>query len=88
MALLTRQQAAQSWVEADPTIQFGELLHALEHYKDVSTEYGLNLSVQHGWRFGDPHKKQQHQIGMITTSSFLMALSYRQDPSGITSFDG
>ena len=57
MALLTRQQAAQSWVEADPTIQFGELLHALEHYKDVSTEYGLNLSVQHGWRFGDPHKK-------------------------------
>ena len=57
MALLIRQQAAQSWVEADPMVQFGELLHALEHYKDVSTEYGLNLSVQHGWRFGDPHKK-------------------------------
>ena len=57
MALLTRQQAAQSWVEADPTVQFGELLRALEHYKDISTEYGLNLTVQHGWRFGDPHKK-------------------------------
>ena len=88
MALLTRQQAAQSWVEADPTVQFGELLHALEHYKDISTEYGLNLTVQHGWRFGDPHKKTQHQIGMITTSSSLMALSYRQGPSGITSIDG
>ena len=57
MALLTRQQAAQSWIEADPTVQIGELLHALEHYKDVSTEYGLNLSVQQGWRFGDTHKK-------------------------------
>ena len=56
MALLTRQQAAQSWVEADPTVQFGAS-PCLEHYKDVSTEYGLNLSVQHGWRFGDPHRK-------------------------------
>ena len=25
--------------------------------QDISTEYGLNLTVQHGWRFGDPHKK-------------------------------
>ena len=57
MALLTRQQAAQSWVEPDPAVQFGELLNALEHYKDVSTEYGLNLSVHHNWRFGDPHRK-------------------------------
>ena len=90
MALLTRQQAAQSWVEADPTVQFGELLHALEHYKDVSTEYGLNLSVQHGWRFDlvTLTRKQQHQIGMITTSSSPMALSYRQGPSGTTFIDG
>ena len=88
MALLTRQQAAQSWIEADPTVQIGELLHALEHYKDVSTEYGLNLSVQHGWRFGDPHKKTAAPDRMITTSSFPMALRYRQGPNGTTSIVG
>ena len=43
MSLLTRQQAVQSWAEPDPAVQFGELLDALEHYKDISTEYGLNL---------------------------------------------
>ena len=57
MSLLTRQQAVQSWTEPDPAVQFGELLDALEHYKDISTEYGLNVSVHHNWRFGDPHKK-------------------------------
>ena len=57
MSLLTRQQAVKSWTEPDPAVQFGELLDALEHYKDISTEYGLNLSVHHNWRFGDPHKK-------------------------------
>jgi hypothetical protein len=47
----------KSWTEPDPAVQFGELLDALEHYKDISTEYGLNLSVHHNWRFGDPQKK-------------------------------
>ena len=53
---LDGQQAAQSWVEVDPTVQFGKL-HALKHHKDISTEYGLNLTVQHDWCFGDSHKK-------------------------------
>jgi hypothetical protein len=57
MALLTRQQAVQSWSEPDSRVQFNELLDALERYKDISTEYGLNHSVHQNWRFGDPHKK-------------------------------
>jgi hypothetical protein len=57
MALLTRQQAVQSWTEPDPALQFNELLDALERYKDIGTEYGLNHSVHQNWRFGDPHKK-------------------------------
>jgi len=56
MALLTRQQAAQNWYEPDPRVHFG-LLGALELYKDVATEYGLNNTANQGWRFGDPHKK-------------------------------
>jgi hypothetical protein len=57
MALLTRQQAAQSWNEPDPGVHFGNLLEALDIYKEIATEYGLNQSVHHNWRFGDPHKK-------------------------------
>jgi len=57
MELLTRQQAEQIWFKPDPTAQFDDLLEALGLYKDISTEYGLNQSVQHQWRFGDPHKK-------------------------------
>ena len=57
MALLTRQQATQSWNEPDPGVHFGELLEALEICKEIATEYGLNQSVHHDWRFGDPHKK-------------------------------
>ena len=34
-----------SWVEADPMVQFDELLHVLEHCTDVSTEYEVNLSA-------------------------------------------
>ena len=57
MDLLTRQQAEHLWFEADPLAQFDDLLEALGLYKDISTEYGLNQSVHHQWRFGDPHKK-------------------------------
>ena len=57
MALLSRQQAAQNWHEADPAIHFRDLLDALELYKDIATEYGLNDTVHEGWKFGDPHKK-------------------------------
>ena len=57
MELLTRQQAEQTWFEPDPNAQFDDLLEALGLYKDISTEYGLNQTVHHQWRFGDPHKK-------------------------------
>ena len=57
MELLTRQQAEQTWFEPDPRAQFDDLLEALGLYKDISTEYGLNQTVHHQWRFGDPHKK-------------------------------
>ena len=57
MELLTRQQADQTWFEPDPRAQFDDLLEALGLYKDISTEYGLNQTVHHQWRFGDPHKK-------------------------------
>ena len=57
MALLSRQQVAQNWHEADPAIHFTDLLDALELYKDIATEYGLNDTVDEGWKFGDPHKK-------------------------------
>ena len=54
MVLLTRQQAEQSWSEPDPNAQFDDLLEALGLYKDISTEYGLNQTVHHQWRFGIP----------------------------------
>ena len=57
MELLTRQQAEHLWFEADPLAQFDDLLEARGLYKDISTEYGLNQSVHHQWRFGDTHKK-------------------------------
>ena len=57
MELLTRQQAEQLWFEPDPFAQFDDLLEALGLYKDILTEYGLNQSVYHQWRFGDPYKK-------------------------------
>ena len=57
MDLLTRQQAQHHWFEADPRAKFDDLLEALDLYKDISTEYGLNQSVHQQWRFGDPHKK-------------------------------
>ena len=54
MVLLTRQQAEQTWFEPDPNAQFDDLLEALGLYKDISTEYDLNQTVHHQWRFGDP----------------------------------
>ena len=57
MDLLTRQQAQHHWFEANPRAKFDDLLEALDLYKDISTEYGLNQSVHQHWRFGDPHKK-------------------------------
>ena len=63
MDLLTRQQAEHLWFEADPLAQFDDLLEARGLYKDISTEYGLNQSVHHQWRFGDPHKKSGEPDG-------------------------
>ena len=62
MELLTRQQAEQTWFEPDPRAQFDDLLEALGLYKDISTEYGLNQTVHHQWRFGDPHKKSGEPV--------------------------
>jgi len=56
MELLTRQQAEQTWFEPDPNAQFDDLLEALGLYKDISTEYGLNQTVHHQWRFGTPQE--------------------------------
>ena len=53
MDLLTRQQAQDHWFEANPRAKFDDLLEALDLYKDISTEYGLNQSAHQHWRFGD-----------------------------------
>ena len=57
MALLSRQQAAQNWHEADPDVLFSDLLDALELYKDIATEY-VNYTAHEGWRFGDPPQER------------------------------
>ena len=54
--LLAREQVLQSWYENDP-VTFLDLLGALEQCKDITTEYGLNLTAHENWRLGDPHKK-------------------------------
>ena len=56
MPLLSREQVLQSWYENDP-VTFFDLLDALEQCKDITTEYGLNLTAHENWRLGDPHKK-------------------------------
>ena len=58
MALLSRQQATQNWHEADPKVHFTDLLDALEMYKDIATEYGLNDTAHEGWKFGDPRQER------------------------------
>ena len=57
MSPLSREQAVKSWYAKNPTISFFDLLYALEQHKSISTEYGLTVSIEQHWRFGDPHKK-------------------------------
>ena len=56
MPLRTKEQALRSWYENDQ-VTFLDLLGALEQCKDITTEYGLNLTAHEHWRLGDPHKK-------------------------------
>ena len=56
MPLRTREQALRAWYEDDP-VTFLDLLAALEECKDITTEYGLNITAHEGWRLGDPHQK-------------------------------
>ena len=64
MSLLSREQVAKSWHEKNPNISFFDLLYAIEQHKSISTEYGLNVSIEQHWRFGDPTRRQLHRIGM------------------------
>ena len=57
MSLLSREQVTKSWYEKNPNISFFDLLYAIEQHKSISTEYGLNVSIEQHWRFGDPHRK-------------------------------
>ena len=57
MSLLSREQVVKSWYAKNPAISFLDLLYALEQHKSISTEYGLNVSIEQHWRLGDPHKK-------------------------------
>ena len=56
MPLRTREQALKAWYE-DDQVTFFDLLSALEQCKDITTEYGLNITAHESWRLGDPHKK-------------------------------
>ena len=61
----------KSWYAKNPAISFLDLLYALEQHKSISTEYGLNVSIEQHWRFGDPHKKtaepdrHDYEIAMV-----------------------
>ena len=50
------------WTPVQRKTEFDDLLEALGLYKDISTEYGLNQTVHHQWRFGDPHKKSGEPV--------------------------
>ena len=71
MSLLSREQVVKSWYAKNPNISFFDLLFALEQHKSISTEYGLNVSIEQHWRFGDPHKKtaapdrHDYEIAMV-----------------------
>ena len=71
MSLLSREQVVKSWYAKNPTISFFDLLYALEQHKSISTEYGLYVSIERHWRFGDPHKKtaepdrHDYEIAMV-----------------------
>ena len=77
MSLLSREQVAKSWYEKNPNISFFDLLYAIEQHKSISTEYGLNVSIEQHWRFGDPHKKtaapdrHDYEIAMVDGSETL-----------------
>ena len=74
MSLLSREQVVKSWYAKNPNISFFDLLYALEQHKSISTEYGLNVSTEQHWRFGDPHKKtaapdrHDYEIAMVNGS--------------------
>ena len=74
MSLLSREQVVKSWYAKNPAISFLDLLYALEQHKSISTEYGLNVSIEQHWRFGDPHKKtaepdrHDYEIAMVNGS--------------------
>ena len=71
MSLLSREQVVKSWYAKNPDISFFDLLFALEQHKSISTEYGLNVSIEQHWRLGDPHKKtaapdrHDYEIAMV-----------------------
>ena len=71
MSLLSREQGMKSWYAKNPNISFFDLLFALEQHKSISTEYGLNVSIEQHWRLGDPHKKtaapdrHDYEIAMV-----------------------
>ena len=77
MSLLSREQVAKSWYEKNTNIRFLDLLYAIEQHKSISTEYGLNASIEQHWRFGDPHKKtaspdrHDYDIAMVDGSETL-----------------
>ena len=81
MSLLSREQVAKSWYAKNPGISFFDLLYALEQYKSITTEYGLNVSIEQHWRFGDPHKKtaapdrHDYEIAMVNGSETLPGLT-------------
>ena len=72
MSLLSREQVVKSWYAKNPAISFFDLLFALKQHKSISTEYGLNVSIEQHWRFGDPHKKtaapdrHDYEIAMVS----------------------
>ena len=83
MALLSRQQATQNWHEADPKVHFTDLLDALEMYKDIATEYGLNDTlIQHmrGGSLVTPTRKMVRLIDMTMTSKSSKAKRYHPAP--------
>ena len=71
MSLLSREQVVKSWYAKNPNVSFFDLLFALEQHKSISTEYGLNVSIEQHWRLGDPHKKiaapdrHDYEIAMV-----------------------
>ena len=49
MSLLSREQVVKTWYAKNPAISFLDLLYALEQHKSISTEYGLNVSIEEHW---------------------------------------